>query len=287
MHPPEPEQIRRLLFDALAVDALGKLVSAAAAAGVPIAPVKGIVLSRVLYEQLYQRPSRDLDVIAARADLPRLRDEVERRGWPIRHYFPGTSELEFSLGRVTVEVHGEMGRRDLSRVTTAEMLARASLDTNIFSFPVLRIDDIDHLLLVVANVIKKGFAYANPHQPDDLERLLVRLQPRWEELGGRLREARFATGFSNVADWMIEVHHSAAFAAFVAEHPLRPRPIFAFLVRTYRRRARRLPNRLQTTSGLLGLVLATLTPDDRRLRLRGASRLIQRGIYRRFGRDPG
>ena len=178
----EGERVRRLLFDTVAVSVLRKIVDAAASAGVTVAPVKGVVLSRWLYDDVSDRPYRDLDVVIARDDLPRMFAAVEARGWPIQVHSPEMGELEFTVDRLTVEIHAEFGRRDLSRLTIADLLARATVDGGTFPFEIRRIDDIDHFLLLVANVTKKAFTYANPHQPADLERFLARLRPRWGEL---------------------------------------------------------------------------------------------------------
>jgi len=281
------ERIRRLLFDTVAISVLRKVVDAAAAIRVTVAPVKGVVLSRWLYDDVSDRPYRDLDVVIARGDLPRMFAAVEARGWPIQVHSPEMGELEFTVDRLTVEIHAEFGRRDLSRLTIADLLARAAVDADLFPFAIQRIDDIDHFLLLVANVTKKSFTYANQHQPADLDRFIARLRPRWDELLERARAARFLTALRNVAVWMADEHASTLFAQFMVAMPASPRRLLPAVVGWQRRRDRRRPDRLASASGLFGLVLATQTPDDVRLRGRGLVRLLRRGAARRLGRDPG
>jgi hypothetical protein len=280
----EGERVRRLLFDTVAVSVLRKVVEAAASAGVTVAPVKGVVLSRWLYDDVSDRPYRDLDLLIARDDLARVRAAVEARGWPIQVHSPEMGELEFTVDRVTVELHAEFGRRDLSRLTIAELLARATVDGGTFPFEIRRIDDVDHFLLLVANVTKKAFTYANPHQPEDLERFVALLRPRWGEL---LERVRFQTALRNVALWMADEHRSALFREFLGTMPAPRRRLLPAVIAWQRRRDRRRPERLASASGLVGLVLATQTPDDVRLRGRGLARLLRRGAARRLGRDPG
>ncbi|HLK91575.1 MAG TPA: nucleotidyltransferase family protein [Polyangia bacterium] len=280
-------RIRRLLFDTVAVSVLEKVLEAARAAGAAPAPVKGVVLARWLYDDVADRPYRDLDLLAARDDLPRLEDAVAARGWPVQVCSREMGELEFTVDRLTVEVHAEFGRRDLSRLTIADVLARGTLDGRTFPFEVRRIDDIDHLLLLVANVTKKSFTYANAHQPADLARLLERLRPRWDELAARARAARFTTALRLVSAWMAEERGSPAFAAFARLLPGPGRRLVPAAIAWQRRRDRRAPRRLESAAGLLGLALATQTPDDLRLRVRGLARLVRRGLARRLGRDPG
>jgi hypothetical protein len=283
----ERERVRRLLFDTVAVSVLRKVIDAAASVGVTVAPVKGVVLSRWLYDDVAERPYRDLDVVIARRDLPRMFAAVEARGWPIQVHSPEMGELEFTVDRLTVEIHAEFGRRDLSRLTIADLLARATVDGGTFPFRIRRIDDIDHVLLLVANVTKKAFTYANPHQPADLDRLLERLRPRWDELLERTRAARFVTAVRNVAVWMADEHVSAQFAEFLDAMPASPRRLLPAVIGWQRRRDQRRPDRLTSANGLFGLVLATQAPDDVRLRSLGLVRLLRRGAARRLGRDPG
>jgi hypothetical protein len=279
--------IRQLLVDALAVSALRQVLEVAHAADVVVVPVKGVVLARWLYDALVERPYRDLDLLVCREAFPRLRDAVAARGWRIRHVSLEMGELEFEVDRLVVEVHGEFGRRDLTRLSNEEVIARARVDRDTFPFEVLGIDDVDHFLLLVANVTKKSYTYANLHQPADLERLLVRLEPRWDELVARARAASFETGVRSVAAWMAEERGSAVFARFVRALPRgRPR-LLPTAVRLHRRLDGRRGKRLESASGLFGLALATLTPDDWSLRGRGLARVVWRGLYRRLGRDPG
>jgi hypothetical protein len=287
MAPSEDPQVRQLLIDTLAVSALQQVQEVARGANVVVAPVKGVVLARWLYGAVAERPYRDLDLLVGREGLPRLIDAVRARGWRLRHVSVEMGELEFEVGRLVVEVHAEFGRRDLTRLTTADVIARASVDRDTFPFEVLRLDDFDHFLLLVANVTKKSYTYANRHQPADLERLLLRLEPRWEALVARAREASFLAALAGVARWMAEDHGSASFARFSLTLPADAPRLVPTVVRWHRRRDARSGKRLESVSGLFGLALATLTPDDWSLRGRGLARLVRRGIERRLGRDPG
>jgi len=224
--------------------------------------------------------------LIARDALPRMFAAVDARGWPIQVHSPEMGELEFTVDRLTVEIHAEFGRRDLSRLSIADLLARATVDGRTFPFEIRRIDDIDHFLLLVANVTKKAFTYANAHQPDDLDRFVARLRPRWGELIERVRAARFLTAVRTVAVWMAEENGSALFGELLHAMPA-SRRLLPSLIGWQRRRDRRRPDRLASASGLFGLVLATQTPDDVRLRGRGLIRLLRRGAARRLGRDPG
>jgi hypothetical protein len=278
--------VQRLIFDAAAAHALRQVLEVAGRKGVRIAPVKGIVLSRWLYERLEERPYRDVDLLIAREDHDGMMTAVQQQGWTMHHESAEMGQLEFIVDRVMVEVHSEFGRRDLSRLTTDQVLGRAQPDVGTFPFALLRLDDIDHFFLLVSNVTKKAFVYANRHQPADLERFAVRLEPRWHELVERAERAAFMTALRCVGAWMVEEHRSDTFARLLAILPPSSRVMVPAAIRFYRRHAARAPRRLESASGLVGLALATLTPDDRSLRLRGFARVVRRGVLRRLGRNP-
>jgi hypothetical protein len=280
-------RMRHLLLDALAVNTLGQVLELARRVGVVAAPVKGVVLARWIYGSLEERPYRDLDLLVGRAGLAPMTAAIRERGWPIRLLSLEMGALEFQVGRLEVELHAEFGRRDLTRLSTDDVLARAVPDRATFPFEVLRIDDVDHFLLLVANVTKDAYTYANPHQPRDLELLLGRLEPRWGELATRARTASCSTALRTVSAWMADEHGSPLFARFLRELPPGPRRLLPAVVRLHRRFDRKQESRLGSASALVGLALATLTVDDWRLRGRGLARVVRRGISRRAGRDPG
>jgi hypothetical protein len=283
----EQDRVRRVLFDVAAVDALRQVIGVLGSAGAPVAPVKGVMLARRLYDDICERPYRDLDLLISRRDLAGAVAAVASHGWRIRHSSLEMGELEFEVNSLVVEIHAEFGRRDLSRLTSDDVLARGVRDTSTFSFEVCRIDDIDHFFLIVANVTKKTFTYASGHHPADLERLLVLLEPRWPELVDRAKAAGFVTALRSTMSWMIEEHGSHAFRRLASMVQGPDRHALLAAVRWYRQRARRHRDRLTSASGMLGLALATLTPDDGRLRVRGLARLVRRGAYRRLGWNPG
>ena len=254
----EQERIRRLLFDTAAVHCTKQVTDLALTIGCSIAPVKGVVLSRWLYDHVYDRPYVDVDFLLARAGFARMAEAVGARGWPISYRSDDLGDLHFTVDRLSIEVHAEFSRRDLSLFSTDEVLARAEPDRATFPFEILRIDDIDHFLLLVANVTRKAFTYANAHQPADLERFLERFRPRWDQVVTRTASARLGTALRTVSEWMVEEHGSNAFAELVPLLPRAREPVSTAL-RLYRRFAKKQPNRLASTTGLLGLALATST----------------------------
>lgn len=280
------QQRRRLVFDVLAARSLGRVVGALADAGVPCAPIKGIVLGRWLYDRVWERPYVDVDLLVPRAAFATATATVEAQRWPLFYRSDELGELGVTVDGIPVELHAEVGRIDLSRLTVDDLLARATTDAATFPFPVRRLDDIDHFLLLVLNVIKDGFTYANPHQPGDLERLLGTLAPRQDEIVSRAAAAGLTTALHLTASWMETTHASRAFPHLRRHLPARARPLFQAAMRLHTALDRRRPGRLHHVGGLLGLALATQVPDDPRLRATGLTRVVRRGLLRRTGLDP-
>lgn len=283
---PAEERNRRLLFDMLAERSLATVTDALREAGIPVAPVKGVVLSRWIYDDVCDRPYVDVDLLVSRAVFSRAVDLVDERGWRVFYRSLEMGELSFTVDWITVELHAEVGRANISRLTVDDVLARARPDAATFPFEILRIDDVDHFLLLVINVVKDGFTYANPHQPSDLEHLLARVAPRKDDLVERTRAAGLMTALHLTAQWMEEVHGSARFGALRRGLPPHGRPLFTAAARLHRRLDQKRSTRLGSPGGLLGLALATLVPDDAGLRRPGLLRVLKRGALRKLGRDP-
>ena len=275
------ERLDRLAFDTLATRSLARVAAALADAGVRPVPVKGVVLARWLYDDVTDRPYVDVDLLVPRASFARAVHVAIQRGWPVWYRAEELGEALFVVDHVAVELHAEIGRRDLSRLRVEDVIDRAVPDAQTFAYEILRIDDVDHFLLLLTNVVKDGFTYANPHQPEDLERLLRRLDSRLPELFERTRAAGFLTALHNVSAWMIGQHGSPTFRRLAPQLPAIGRRAFRAAVHLHWSLERRRANRLAEPSALIGLALATLTPDDWPLRARGLARLVRRGWQRR------
>jgi hypothetical protein len=245
------------------------------ACGVPVVPVKGIALARWLYEDVAERPFLDVDLLVPR---PAWKD-ARRALLALGSAFYDSSELgelAVHIDGASIELHAEMGRREMTSLSVEEILGRCSIDTETFGIPVLRLDDVDHLLLVAINAVKDGFVFAREHIPRDLERFLVRVQP--EELVTRARAAAFATGLYCTAEWMAETHGSS-----------RWRKLLAMLEPPQRRwyvRAFRTVYRSRSPPWQLALALGFTCNDHLGARLSAAGRVLGRYVARRVGRVP-
>ncbi len=245
----------------------------------PVVPVKGVVLARWIYDDVSERPLRDVDVLVPRAAFGDVLRAIRNAQLRILYETEELGELLFMSEGMEVEIHAEVGRRELTNLTVDDVLSRSVTDTQTFPFAIQRLDDIDHFLLLVANVVKDYFTVCNPHQPEDLRRMFDRTSERTTELVELARRVGFATGLYNTVAWMAETHRSASFATLLKQLQEPPRPLHAAVVRWHRRLSRPSPT--------LGLALACWTNDDPKARWAALRRIIARGAARMTGRPLG
>jgi hypothetical protein len=244
----------------------------------PIVPVKGVALAQWLYDDAAERPLRDVDLLIPRAHFAPLKALVLEKRYPIEYLAEELGELAFEVDGFPIDVHAEFGLRDFTTLSVDDVVRRAAPD-RLFGVEVLRIDEMDHLLLLAVNVTKDGFVRANPHQPEDLVRLLRKLESGRGValLIERAREASFITGLRNVALWMAEEHGAAEFGNLVPL--LRPRRILysALVHGWWKGRAR----------GYGGLLLGSYSNDRLPVRARSLGRWLRRGALRALGLPRG
>jgi hypothetical protein len=280
--PSEPVQVAtqraaRWARQELQFRAFERAAAALIRAGVPIVPVKGIALARWLYADAMDRPMADVDLFVPSRSWNQARAALIESG-EVLYDTRELRELTVRVDGVPVELHGEVGRRELTRLTVDEMVARATPDTETFAFPVLRLDDVDHLVLMVCNAVKDGFVFAQHHVPGDLERLLERTMARQDVLIERTRAAGLVTGFFCTAEWMLEDHGSKAWGALLPHPGLAPRWRHVHLIRAFRRSKK--------PTWAAAVVLGCLTNDAAALRWRAVLRIATRNAVKLIGRTP-
>jgi hypothetical protein len=266
------------LFHQLGGQALAKVAALFSGTKIPLVPVKGIALGQWIYETEVDRPLRDLDLLIPRSGFDTSVELARRSGHEILYATPELGELTMTIDGFWVELHAEFGRRELTSLSTETVIHRARGE-QLWGIDVLRVDDVDHFLLLAANVVKDGFRWSNPHQAEDLKRMLALLVEanRIQDLVDRTREASFVSALRSVGDWMVEEHHCAEFERL--QHLLSP-PRVSYSILT--RIARKLP----LSQRNLGLLVGCWANDTLSLRSRCTWRLVRRGGARFLGRDP-
>ncbi len=169
--------------------------------GIPVLPVKGVVLARTLYADVGERPISDVDLRVRPADLGRIERLARGRGWATRHESKQWGTFEIALEQTLVELETSIGPPGVCAVGVEEMLGRASVVTGSLGFPHLEPELHDHGLVLCVNAFKDKIRDARPWALSDLVRLGA--QPgfasgRMAELAAR---AELRAVVWVVADW--------------------------------------------------------------------------------------
>jgi hypothetical protein len=255
--------------------ALGRVAEMLGAMGCPVVPVKGVVLAHWIYDDVAERPMADVDLLVPAALFEKGCRRVRENGWAIAGQSIELGELTFDVDGMTVELHSYIGRRELTTMSVDDVIGRSTVDTTTFPFEIRRIDDVDHLLLLATNVVKDYFAGANPHQPEDLHRMLVRVEGRTCEIVDRAQSVGFFTGLHNTASWMATSGRWPEWERLLAAMGPARRSVYAAAVRAHRTMDK--PNRI------LGLLLACWANDRLGTRAAAVGRIAKRGVIRNFG----
>lgn len=195
---------------------LERVVEALEREGIPALPVKGVVSSRVLYDDPSERPLRDVDVRVAERDYDRLCALARREGWHVLRRAPAYRNLIVEIAGMQIDFECHVGPPGLSALTVDAMLARAHRGPRGWREP----DPVDHAVLMIVNVFKDKLTVAAPWAVEDLRRIARKVDP--SALAARAREAKNETIAWIVADWMAREQGDDAWRAI--RDALGPRP---------------------------------------------------------------
>jgi hypothetical protein len=129
--------------------------------GLEVAPLKGALLA-ALDPRLVRRPLVDADVLVPRHALGRAAKALARSGARERARSPTAITLRWPDVPLDLDLHGELFRPFLFRLSGAGVLARARSDRALFGAPVRVLDGID----VYAHFV--GHFVSGRHNASDL-----------------------------------------------------------------------------------------------------------------------
>jgi hypothetical protein len=219
----------------LALDVLRDVVAACDRAAIDVLPVKGVITSRRLYDDVAERPIADIDLRVRPADLLRVRDLGRAAGWHESLFSRAYGMLSFEIAGLLVELEAHVGPPAMCSITIDELLARAERRTDPFGFAHLEPELHDHCLLTCVNVFKDKLTEVPEASLRDLERFVARSDFEPSTLIDRARVARVETIVWIVADWMARTRGDERWAhvrSHLGERAPRPRyaALFARLV---------------------------------------------------------
>lgn len=200
--------IRELLRDwaggELKGAAFARVAQVAAARGIAVLPVKGVLTSRLLYAQPAERPMVNVNVRVRARNLDALCAAGVADGWKLVERWRAYRCAAFEVQGERVELETTIGPPGYCATTVDAMIARATEHVAPFGVPHLQPEMHDHALLLMVNAFKDKLAQASDGGLNNLSRLASRPGFSFETLAQRLREGRITGLGWLVAEWMVE-----------------------------------------------------------------------------------
>jgi hypothetical protein len=234
---PRPSAAVGAWFDhELASRALRALLELLEPDGIPVLPVKGVVLARTLYADVTERPMADVDVRVLPADRGRIARLLRAQGWPILHGSKQWGAFETEITRMLVELETSIGPPGVCAIGVEEMIGRATRTSAGLGFPHLEPELHDHALVLCVTVFKDKIHDTVPWALGDLVR--IARQPGFDaaRMAALAARARLRAAVWAVADWAATAGGSDAWAD--VRDRIARRPPRALYLRAYRSLAR-------------------------------------------------
>jgi hypothetical protein len=221
----------RLLVDATMRSAAATFFRLADAAGVRAAPIKGLVVGPELYDNGFERPFGDVDVLVAWRDLGRLVATARRAGLELVYDSKqlGCVNIIVPPG-IAMDVRSTIAPPMMSSESAESVLRRAvrEHDPRICDAPILLLDRQDHLLLLVMDAWMDKLTIGRDRHLLDLELALESWMRSPREFAAVAHRAGLAAAASAVFTWVARETGSAVAREAVAA--LEPLPLLAGLV---------------------------------------------------------
>jgi hypothetical protein len=125
------------------------------------APLKGVLLQRLVYEPGMRKLS-DLDFLIASADRARACAALRAHNYELVHEDVNARSYVHPDRAIHIDLHWALFPHGLFRLSTEEVLGRATLDDTLFEGEVYRLEALDVLAHLVGNFAKglESAAYA-------------------------------------------------------------------------------------------------------------------------------
>jgi Uncharacterised nucleotidyltransferase len=217
----------------IAVEILRKVTALCDPARLPFLVVKGAVTSRLLYDDIAERPISDVDIRIRRRDFWRWREIAEE--WkPVCWNVVWTyRNRAYDFSPLSLDVEADIGPPGLCSLTVDAALSRATRLDIAVGLNVLVPEIHDHALILVVNAFKDRFVVGNPWSIADLERIVRHPAFRHELFVELVRESHVTTMAWIVAAWLETHYASEQWGAIrsAIERTAAPRRLYATLYR--------------------------------------------------------
>jgi Uncharacterised nucleotidyltransferase len=204
--------------------------------GIPVMPLKGIWLQRLVYADPRQRMISDVDVLVPEHHYEQAQASLMAAGWKLRSSNVAESSYTAPDWRLPLDLHRRLFTRQSFRLSTADMFARGREDTKLFGAPVVLPDPLDGFAHVLGHFVKsRGYASAADNALRDLPLMAAKLQLDPQLCAQRLAQCGMARA-ARYALPLIASSDQAAFGPAVLHHLPNDPPgsAIAFAMRTLR-----------------------------------------------------
>ena len=166
-------EVRAFAESVAAVEELRQVAAHLSQSGIPLMPLKGVLLQRLYYSDPRERRVTDLDVLVRPPDFARAIESLKDAGY--REETANTPEYQVVLRRagaiLAVDLHRHLFECGRYRVDTGGIFRRASEDGETFGFPVQRMDERDLYAHLVGKVASDHLGWLRPEVLEDLRRI--------------------------------------------------------------------------------------------------------------------
>ncbi len=183
-----------LLYESELTQILGQFNQA----GIDVIVLKGAFLARVVYQNLYERPMQDVDILVRPACLPKAVEMLEKLGFknepepedgPSPFRSVDTGEMKFLKPPGVVDLHWELisieWLRHLFHFET-EMVWENALPFEINGKSALHLDPPDLLMHLCFHLVAHN--YAHPIGYQDISKVIIHYSPfPWETFLSRIK----------------------------------------------------------------------------------------------------
>jgi Uncharacterised nucleotidyltransferase len=258
-----PSRADAWLLQEAAIGVLRDVVGRCDAVGIPVLAVKGVVTSRLLYEDVTERPLTDVDIRVRGADFDRLRQLAADVGWGCVRVLRSYRSLIFDLGTLSLDVETYVGPPGLCSLEVGTMIARARRTELAPGLSVLTPEIHDHAVLLTINAFKDKVITAPAWALADLARIVVHPCFCQSDFVKRIGDSGIVTIAWIVARWFETVRGDRAWGDIrrAIESGTSVRRLYARVFRRYMRAADESPLALR--------LLARAGADRPWMRLRG------------------
>ncbi len=186
----------------VAAEILRVVARQCAAAGIAFLPVKGVVTSHMLYEDVAERPISDVDVRIRPRDFHAFRRMATDAGWDCLRVARTYRNLVYQFPSLSLDVEAQVGPPGLCALGVHDMLQRAG-ELHMAEGLRVAVPEIhDHAVLLTVNAFKDKIGTAAAPALEDLDRIVRRRDFRCEAFVDRAVESRTATIAWLVGSWM-------------------------------------------------------------------------------------